>query len=1232
MSRSKVHLVMTFLWAWFVLPFTASFGTLQGIDRLSEYVIHDDGSVYYNVNMLLYNDEGTTGSWTATWLFRTPFVSTISTTGLVLNEDWEPVEEGFQRPFTVEVPPLSYHTYTVQYWGPPGYWNFVEEEGMFFYGDGRGGCESSFWETFTVNLTLPPSATEFQILEQSSSYNIIGSNPITLQWVEHQVDSVKCNVLFWGPDLNPTPSILTGQVTDASTAQPIACASVRVVGRPGLSDQADASGHYEIYIPPGEQQIEAEATGYESGLVNLNIPAADQVFQDFSLLPVEASIRYVGPTEISGQDGSVVIGEPDHRITCGDHVLLRLPFENIGGPATSVEVILDNAVAEFGTPEIWFSLDGEAGNWYPYLTVQLSNVDPGETVIAEFWVYIENLDYEERDIPEGRNQTIYVWYNEAQWPPDASIEIDLELVDFAGMVPQNEEVFLQGDCLSNPRGTKISRYAQYAAGESRVEAIYIDDLPILDPDDPSKAAYNVKSKIYWEFTKDEITGRTQPRLWDEILLARRNKDGATGLKLGICKDFADLQNSVLRSLSIPTRRVYGQFWPICGECLPLNYCLSLPPLATLHVGGGHEWNEVLLGSDTLYIDATWGFMEPHNVSNKCKVRPPGYPECQGPNPVRAEIVALAHTNSWALEGCYPACYDEVSCDMCVSPPLGHGDEIPLSDCLQDRYSQYGPNCAGLLSSVSAQNLFFSDSLVLDISMPTFLQQGDPFDLCAIIDNIGSISVESLFVVFPTKIYADDTVDFYQVSDSIFFLDLIEPHSIDTVSLEVTPMGFGESIPLSVWLFSGGIQLFDVVLQNVNEAGTNPDFITKCLLDSKMVAPGSYNTIKASVTDTCFLRVHDAVVSADIVSLDEPGCAQTIALNFNDFDSLYYGSIHLPAEVPLGTYVCRVTAEKSGFETDSTLAYFSMWPNIYLDVSCDTVLYNTSDTLNLTATVWADFWTTDSLLMDAGVEAALDLTDDTVVVSLTFDTTCECYRKTMLWRDLASNSPQGTLPSGTWVVPVFAWWNGREAKDTIIFNLEVPDLSVSPEGIHLIPGIVEESTFVYFVARVNNVGDCTSDSSSLAFYLDGLGELQQISADLKIPPISPDSSFFTEVRWFSGDQLGSHTVYVMVDPESTTLQSSRENDLATRGFTIVFTTGDVNGDALINLSDAIYLLNYLFKGGPEPLPNLRSGDVNCDSVVNLSDVVYLLNFLFKNGPPPCGSPPPLKQDSESGFAM
>lgn len=64
----------------------------------------------------------------------------------------------------------------------------------------------------------------------------------------------------------------------------------------------------------------------------------------------------------------------------------------------------------------------------------------------------------------------------------------------------------------------------------------------------------------------------------------------------------------------------------------------------------------------------------------------------------------------------------------------------------------------------------------------------------------------------------------------------------------------------------------------------------------------------------------------------------------------------------------------------------------------------------------------------------------------------------------------------------------------------------------------------------------------------------------------------------------------------------------------YTRGDANADGLINTADVVYLINYLFVGGPTPQP-WQSGDANCDGIVDIADVVYLINYLFVAGPPP-----------------
>lgn len=69
------------------------------------------------------------------------------------------------------------------------------------------------------------------------------------------------------------------------------------------------------------------------------------------------------------------------------------------------------------------------------------------------------------------------------------------------------------------------------------------------------------------------------------------------------------------------------------------------------------------------------------------------------------------------------------------------------------------------------------------------------------------------------------------------------------------------------------------------------------------------------------------------------------------------------------------------------------------------------------------------------------------------------------------------------------------------------------------------------------------------------------------------------------------------------------------FNLRFRCGDANKDGVVDLADAVYLLNYVFRGGDPPDP-LELGDVNNDGIVDLEDIVYLLNYLFKGGPSPC----------------
>jgi hypothetical protein len=59
-------------------------------------------------------------------------------------------------------------------------------------------------------------------------------------------------------------------------------------------------------------------------------------------------------------------------------------------------------------------------------------------------------------------------------------------------------------------------------------------------------------------------------------------------------------------------------------------------------------------------------------------------------------------------------------------------------------------------------------------------------------------------------------------------------------------------------------------------------------------------------------------------------------------------------------------------------------------------------------------------------------------------------------------------------------------------------------------------------------------------------------------------------------------------------------------------GDANVDGYVDIADVVYLINYVFRGGPQP-PGL--GDVDGDGVIDIVDIVWLIEYLFRGGPAP-----------------
>jgi hypothetical protein len=207
----KRTLLFTAIFA-IIVPAMAS-ATLQGISRISDFTILNDGSFAYNNSITLYNDQDYADYLAGAFRFYTEDLSSIASSGITWTGaftafssayPWQPGTSGiaYARSYEIWVDAYSSMTYSFSYLGTAGFWDFGGDEGI-YYGDGIGGAETPF-DDFYFTLTLPGNATDFTILDQSSPYSHTGTNPFVLDWHENGVWGLTANISFSGPQLDPS--------------------------------------------------------------------------------------------------------------------------------------------------------------------------------------------------------------------------------------------------------------------------------------------------------------------------------------------------------------------------------------------------------------------------------------------------------------------------------------------------------------------------------------------------------------------------------------------------------------------------------------------------------------------------------------------------------------------------------------------------------------------------------------------------------------------------------------------------------------------------------------------------------------------------------------------------------------------------------------------------------------------------------------------------------------------
>lgn len=172
-----------------------------------------------------------------------------------------------------------------------------------------------------------------------------------------------------------------------------------------------------------------------------------------------------------------------------------------------------------------------------------------------------------------------------------------------------------------------------------------------------------------------------------------------------------------------------------------------------------------------------------------------------------------------------------------------------------------------------------------------------------------------------------------------------------------------------------------------------------------------------------------------------------------------------------------------------------------------------------------------------------------------------------------------------------------------------------------------------VVTVSDVQTQPGDSITLTF--DPLTESVQLenfnsetTYDVQVQILSPtiDTSFY-----HADVPIDSNTIHIIIpdwrpdDGNLIILVDSNRTGTTTDTLVIgnqnppQFVCGDADGSKQVTISDAVFLINYIFAGGSAPNP-IQAGDADCSGIVTISDVVYLINYIFGGGAQPCAACP------------